>query len=121
MEAHHAEWLSLACDEWRDAPELQARWVRWVLDEVLELRDAVAEATDADPSHRVAEHGVTLRPSFVVHDHSREGGPPVLLVRTHPEGTPAGPPASGGGVGGEPGRPRRRAGQGDSDAARARH
>ena len=41
----------------RSDPGLQQRWVRWVLDEVLELRDAVAEATDADPSHRVAEHG----------------------------------------------------------------
>jgi len=79
--------LKLAYDEWRDAPELQPRWVRWVLDEILELRDAVREATDADPSHRVAEHGVTLRPSFVVRDHGREGQPPVLLVRTHPEGT----------------------------------
>jgi hypothetical protein len=79
--------LKLAYDEWRDAPELQARWVRWVLDEILELRDAIREATDADPSHRVAEHGVTLRPSFVVRDHGREGRPPVLLVRTHPEGT----------------------------------
>ncbi len=79
--------LRLAHDEWRDAPELQARWVRWVLDELLELRDAVAEATDADSSHLVAEHGVTLRPSFVVRDQSREVSPPVLLVRAHPEGT----------------------------------
>lgn len=79
--------LKLAYDEWRDAPELQSRWVRWVLDEVLELRDAVSEATEADPSHRVAEHGVTLRPSFVVRDHGRDGQPPVLLVRTYPEGT----------------------------------
>ena len=79
--------LRLAHDEWRDAPELQARWVRWVLDEVLELREAVTEGTDADPFHLVAEHGVTLRPSFVVRDRSREGSPAVLLVRTHPEGT----------------------------------
>lgn len=79
--------LKLAYDEWRDAPELQSRWVRWVLDEILELRDAVREATDADPFHRVAEHGVTLRPSFVVRDHGRDGQPLVLLVRVHPEGT----------------------------------
>ncbi len=79
--------LKLAYDEWRAAPELQARWVRWVVDELLELRDSTSEATDADPSHRVAEHGVTLLPSFVVRDHGREGRPPVLLVRTHPEGT----------------------------------
>jgi hypothetical protein len=87
--------LKLAYDEWRDTPELQARWVRWVLGEILELRDAVSEATDADPSHRVAEHGVTLRPSFVVRDHGREGRPPVLLVRTHPEGTPLDRPLPG--------------------------
>ena len=32
------------------------------------LRDARREATEADPSHRVAEQGVTLRPSYVVRD-----------------------------------------------------
>jgi hypothetical protein len=73
--------------EWRDDPTLQARWIRWVLDEVLELRDRVDEATEADPSHRVAEHGVTLRPAYVVRDRGRDGAPPVLLVHTVAAGT----------------------------------
>ena len=51
-----------------------------MLDEILELRDDVAEATDADPSHLVAEHGVTIRPSYVVRDRTRDGDPAVLLV-----------------------------------------
>src|SRR5690349_11241012 len=58
--------LRIAYDEWRADPSLLHRWVRWVLGELLELGDAVAEATDADPSHRVAEHATTLRPTFIV-------------------------------------------------------
>jgi hypothetical protein len=69
--------LRIAHAEWRQDPDLQQRWVRWVLDEVLGLRDAVEAAS---PEHRVAEHGVTLRADYVVRDHSREGDPAVLLV-----------------------------------------
>ena len=58
--------LRVAYSEWRDNESLAERWVRWVLDELLGLRDATAEATDLDPSHRIAEHGVTLRASYVV-------------------------------------------------------
>jgi methylase of polypeptide subunit release factors len=79
--------LRVAHAEWRSAPSLQSRWVRWVLDELLGLRGAVAEATEADPSHRVAEHAVTLRPSYVVRDRTQDGDPPVLLVHRHPPGT----------------------------------
>ena len=76
--------LRVAYAEWRDDPGLQQRWIRWVLDELLGLRDATAEATEADPSHRVAEHGVTLR---------------ALLRRARPHprrrpGRPARPPPS---------------------------
>jgi len=72
--------LRVAHAEWRDDRDLQHRWVRWVLDEILELRDAVSEATDADPSHLVAEQTITLRPSYVVRDRTIEGSPAVLLV-----------------------------------------
>ncbi|MEJ7786168.1 MAG: type IIL restriction-modification enzyme MmeI [Solirubrobacteraceae bacterium] len=72
--------LRVAHAEWREDPGLQQRWVRWVLDDLLELRDAVTEATDADPTHRVAEHNVTLRPSYVVRDGSVDGNPAVLLI-----------------------------------------
>ncbi len=79
--------LRLAYAEWRAEPSLQARWVRWVLDDLLALRGATAEATEADPAHRVAEHGVTLRPDLVVRDHGRDGSPPVLLVHVLPADT----------------------------------
>src|SRR5688500_3022830 len=64
--------LRVAYTEWHEDPGLQQRWVRWVLDELLGLRDAVADATEADPSHRLAEHSVTLRPSHVVRDYTHE-------------------------------------------------
>jgi len=69
--------LRVAYAEWRESSKLQHRWVRWVLDEILELRDDVHDATDADPAHLVAEHGVTIRPAYVVR---RGGDPAVLLV-----------------------------------------
>ena len=69
--------LRVAYAEWRESTDLQRRWVQWVLDEILELRDDVHEATDADPAHLVAEHGVTIRPAYVVR---RGGDPAVLLV-----------------------------------------
>jgi hypothetical protein len=72
--------LRLAYAEWQEDPGLRRRWIRWVLDELLELRDATAEATDADPSYRIAEQDVTIRPSFVVRDRAAEGTPGVLLV-----------------------------------------
>src|SRR3954466_9735917 len=74
--------VRVAHAEWRDNPALQQRWIRWVLDEVLELADAISEPTDTDPTHRVAEQSIMLRPSLVVRDQAREGGPPVLLVYT---------------------------------------
>jgi hypothetical protein len=79
--------LRVAYAEWRQDHSLQQRWVRWVLDELLELRDGVHEATDADPSHLVAEQTVTLRPSYVVRDHTRDGSPAVLLVHRVKSGT----------------------------------
>ncbi len=87
--------LRIAHAEWRDDPGLQLRWIRWVLDEVLGLRDAVAEATEADPAHRVAEHGVTLRPSYVVRDRTRDGDPAVLLVHRVEPGTALDRPMQG--------------------------
>ena len=87
--------LRVAYSEWRDNGSLAERWVRWVLDELLGLRDATAEATDLDPSHRIAEHGVTLRASYVVRDRSQDGAPAVLLVHRHPHGTPLDRPLKG--------------------------
>jgi Eco57I restriction-modification methylase/restriction-modification enzyme MmeI-like protein len=80
--------LHMTYDEWRENPALQRRWIQWVLDELLELEGSVAEAGEADPSHRVGEHGTTLRPTFVVRDNTRGGRPTVLLVHVLPAGTP---------------------------------
>jgi hypothetical protein len=87
--------LRIAYSEWQHDPSLLQRWVRWVLDELLELGDAVAEATDADPSHVVAEHSVTLRPTFVVRDATQDGRPAVLLVHVVGHGTSLNRPGSG--------------------------
>src|SRR3954447_22816301 len=87
--------LRVAHAEWREDPGLQQRWVRWVLDELLELREAVAEATEADPSHRVAENNVTVRPSYVVRDRTQDGHPAVLLVHVVAEGTSLSRPIAG--------------------------
>jgi len=86
--------LRIAYAEWQETPDLQARWVKWVLEELLELHDAVTEATEADPSHRVDEHNVTLRPTFVVRDESRDESPAVFLVHAVPNGTSLTRPAS---------------------------
>ncbi|HWT94814.1 MAG TPA: type IIL restriction-modification enzyme MmeI [Solirubrobacteraceae bacterium] len=87
--------LRLAHAEWRADPTLRLRWIRWVLDAVLELGDAVQDATDADPSHHVAEHGVKVRPTYVVRDRGRDGEPPVMLVHAVPSGVPLDRPVAG--------------------------
>ena len=112
--------LRVAYSEWRDDPSLQQRWIRWVLDELLDLREATAEVTEADPSHRVAEHGVTLRPSYVVRDHTRDGSPAVLLVDRVDTGTRLDRPIPSEAWGGQPDRPCRRARPRQRRAARAR-
>ena len=87
--------LRVAYAEWQSDAGLQRRWVRWVLDELLGLRDAVADATDADPLHRVAEHAVTLRSSYVVRDRAQDGDPVVLLVHRYEQGTALSRPLPG--------------------------
>jgi hypothetical protein len=79
--------LRLIYDEWRGEPTLQSRWVAWVLRDLLELGDGVSEARPDDPHHRVAEHGVTVSPSFVARDRTRDGEPAVMLVHVHANDT----------------------------------
>ncbi len=74
--------LRVAYTEWLEDPSLQQRWIRWVLDELLGLGPATSDAAHNDPTHRVAEHGVTLSPSFVVRDVTQDGDPAVLLVHS---------------------------------------
>jgi hypothetical protein len=85
--AGESSMLCVAYAEWRAELELGPRWVRWVLDELLGLRDAVSDVTDADPSHAVPEHAAVIRPSHVVRDLSAEGRPAVLLVHEYPADT----------------------------------
>ncbi len=82
-----ASHLRLIYDEWCGEPALQSRWVEWVLRDLLELGEGVSEAGPDDPHHRVAEHGVTLSPSFVVRDRTRDGEPAVMLVHVHANDT----------------------------------
>src|SRR3954451_6907646 len=101
IEDHHAEWLSLvetsgpfltvpalkralpeglgalpplddlrvAHAEWVADPLLQQRWVRWVLAHRLGLAHATSKGDG--PTHRVPEHGETLRASYVVRDRTQ--------------------------------------------------
>ena len=113
--------LRVAYAEWQSDAGLQRRWVRWVLDELLGLRDAVAEATDADPSHRVAEQAVTLRSSYVVRDRRsgwRPGGAARAPLRAGHRAVTA---TTRRAVGSHPARPRGRACARSRRAARARH
>ena len=113
--------LRVAYAEWQSDAGLQRRWVRWVLDELLGLRDAVAEATDADPSHRVAEHG--RDPAVVVRrPRSRPGWRPGGAARAPLRaGHRAVTAATRRAVGSHPARPRGRACARSRRAARARH
>ncbi len=79
--------LRVASAEWQADPGLQQRWIRWVLDELLGLAGSVADATEADPSHLVAEQAVTLHASYVVRDQTQDGSPAVLLVHRVDAGT----------------------------------
>ncbi len=79
--------LRVAYAEWQEDAGLQRRWIQWVLEELLGLGEAVSAATEADPSQRLAEHAVTLRPSYVVRDRTRDGTPAVLLVHRVEAGT----------------------------------
>ncbi len=87
--------LRLVYDEWRGEPTLQHRWITWVLRELLELGDGVSEAGPDDLHHRVAEHGVTVSPSFVVRDRTSDGEPAVMLVHVHANDTDLDRPLGG--------------------------
>ena len=83
--------LRVAWSEFGDDPTLAPRWVRWVLSSLLELPDEVVkEGTDIGPAltYTVPEHGVRLRPDFIVIDPDpTEGAAPArLLITTLPPG-----------------------------------
>jgi len=83
--------LRVALSEWESDPqELNGRWIRWVLSDLLDLEDEVMLEGPpiAHLSHLVAQHGVTLRPSLVVDDPATDGITPRMLVLEWPHLTP---------------------------------
>ncbi len=82
--------LRLAYDEWeashngfRPNPAVHSQWIRFVLDDVLELPGETLLEGQQIPenlSALIAEHGETLRPDFVVRDSSANGVKPRLLI-----------------------------------------
>ncbi len=74
-------------------------WTRWVLTDLLRLRDVllVGPAVPDRAAHIVAEHGVALRPEYVVADTGPTGGERALRmsVLVYPRGTPRDRPVAG--------------------------
>jgi hypothetical protein len=95
LDAHdpnHFRTLRMAYDEWDDAkddPAIHRAWVEFVLHESLGYTDDLLLQGPAIPpgiEARVAEHGETLRPDYVlVNPKGRDGaGKPRLLIRVLP-------------------------------------
>jgi hypothetical protein len=99
LDAHdpdHARLLKLAFEEWEDNqqgdrpnPAIHREWVNFVLKQTLGLPDEVLVEGQAIPQTlraRIAEHGETLRPDFVL--RNPEGAPNAgkarLLVQVYP-------------------------------------
>ena len=87
------EELRVAYAEVTDDPTLSHRWVRWVLERLLDLPDAVLRHGAAVPgrlTHRVSEHHIELRPDYAVIDPDGETAEPRarLLVTQWPWATP---------------------------------
>lgn len=87
------EELRVAYAEVTDDPTLSPRWVRWVLERLLDLPDTVLRHGAAVPgrlTHRVGEHRIELRPDYAVIDPGGETAEPKarLLVTEWPWATP---------------------------------
>lgn len=87
------EELRVAYAEVTDDPTLSPRWVRWVLERLLDLPDAVLRHGAAVPgrlTHRVDEYRIELRPNYAVIDLDGETAEPKarLLVTEWPWATP---------------------------------
>lgn len=83
------EELRVAYAEVTDDPTLSPRFVRWVLERLLDLPDAVLRHGTAVPgrlTHRVSEHRIELRPDYAVIDRDGETAEPMarLLVTEWP-------------------------------------
>ena len=84
----------LAYDEWRDNqagntpdPAIHRQWLRFVLEEVLEMcADAILEGQQipAHLAYEAKEHGETLRPDLVISSPFEKK--PRLLVQLYPSG-----------------------------------
>jgi hypothetical protein len=84
--------LHLAYDEWRDNqmgnrpdPAIHFQWLRFVLEEVLEMRPDVmleGQQIPADIHYEVREHGETLRPTLAIRSPFEPR--PRLLIQLYP-------------------------------------
>lgn len=86
-EPDHVRSLKIALAELEEDETLAPRWVRWVLEHTLGYpaeRLVDANALPATLTHRVAEHGITLRPELAVLD----GEQARLLVDIWPHDQP---------------------------------
>lgn len=74
--------LRIAREELHDNPDLNGRWIRWVLERVLDLEpDAVKEGPPiAHLSYLAAPYGVTLRPTLALFHPDDGGANPAMLV-----------------------------------------
>lgn len=84
--------LRVAWKEVGDDDTLTPRWIRWVLNDLLELpSEVVKEGTEIGPAltYVVPEHGVRLRPDFAIVDpeSASDDKPARMLVMTLPLGT----------------------------------
>ena len=83
--------LRTARTEVEDDPTLHPLWTRWVITQLLGFpAEVLREGAGIGPtlSHRVAEHGETLRPDFVVIDHADDATEQArLLINVWPAGT----------------------------------
>lgn len=87
------EELRVAYAEVTDDPTLSPRFIRWVLERLLDLPDAVLRHGAAVPgrlSHRVSEYAVELLPDYAVIDPDADAPEPRarLLVAEWPWGIP---------------------------------
>ncbi|MGE0883111.1 MAG: restriction endonuclease [Blastocatellales bacterium] len=95
LDAHDADAyrnLRLAFEEWEETPEkpvLHRAWIKYVLQQVLELPDEVLAEGQSIPETikaTVAEHGETLRPDLLVRNPEDvpDPGKARLLIQVYP-------------------------------------
>ncbi|MCI0391376.1 MAG: BREX-1 system adenine-specific DNA-methyltransferase PglX [Acidobacteria bacterium] len=95
LDAHdpeHYRTLRMAFEEWEEnqhKPAIHRAWIKFVLQQTLDLPDEVLVERQAIPETlkaTIAEHGETLRPDFIVRNPEDvpHSGKPRLLIQVYP-------------------------------------